>query len=293
MRKPSVVVAINPAARRMTKEKSDGLFRFFKENSDLREFFISEKAGDITTVAEKVSKDDSVELFIVAGGDGTMNEAINGISRPETKIGYIPGGTSNVIRFELGISKDIYEAGRTALWGKPKKVRPGIANGRKFLLMTGVGIDADIVQAVSGKLKSFLGKAEYVRTGLMRIVQSSLPPIRVKVEGESIGDFSWVVVSRSSYYAGRLRMVREATLDLEELVAYLYKKGGPLPYLKYSIKTLIGIPFNERDVVKARAGSLSLESSGPVPFQVDGDYAGILPLDVGLSDDVIEINTPG
>ncbi len=291
MRKPSVVVAVNPAARRMNREKTDALFRFFRENSDLREFYISEKEGDIRSVADRVSKEGSAELFIVAGGDGTMNEAVNGISCPGPKIGYIPGGTSNVIRFELGISVNIYEDGKTALWGKPKKVRPGIAGQRKFLLMVGVGIDADIVKAVSGELKSFLGKAEYVRTGLMRIARACIPPISVKRDGDDVGDFRWVVVSRSSFYAGKLRLVREASFDLDELVAYLYRRGGILPYLGYSVKTLVGIPFSGRDIVKARGAAFSLTSGGAVPFQVDGDYAGVLPLDVRLSDDWVEINT--
>jgi YegS/Rv2252/BmrU family lipid kinase len=292
VKKPSVVVAINPAARRMNKEKADKLYRFFQENSKLVDFVVSKKAGDITTAAKRASGDSSVELFVVAGGDGTLNEAINGISCPGPKIGYVPGGTSNVIRFELGISGDIYRAAGTALWGKSKKIRPGVANGRKFMLMTGIGIDADIVHSVSGELKSYLGKAEYIRTGLKRLFHYSLPAVSVEVEGENVGDFFWAVISRSSYYAGKLRLVREATLDRDTLVAYLFREGGALPYLRYSLKTIFGVPFGKRDAVKVESDSFILKSTGPVPYQVDGDFVGHLPLDVCMSEDWIEINTP-
>ncbi len=292
MKKPSVVVAINPAARRMNREKADKLYRFFQENSKLIDFVVSKKAGDITIAAKRASGDSSVELFVVAGGDGTLNEAINGISCPGPKIGYVPGGTSNVIRFELGIPGDIISASMVALGGRAKRVRPGVAGGRKFLLMAGIGIDADIVRSVSGELKSHLGKAEYIRTGLSRIFHYSLPPVSVEVEGETMGDFSWAVIARSSYYAGKLRLVREATLDRDTLVAYLFRERGALPYLRYSLKTIFGVPFGKRDAVKVESESFILKSTGPVPYQVDGDFVGHLPLDVCMSEEWIEINTP-
>lgn len=292
MSKPTVVVVVNPTARRMTEEKADTLRRYFRQKSDLVDFVISERAGDITAAARRVSADRSLDLLVVAGGDGTLNEAINGISCPGPRIGYIPAGTSNVIRFELGIPFDILSAARIALSGRPVKVRPGIAGDRKFILMAGIGIDADIVRRVSGELKSSLGKAEYIRTGLKRIYRYSLPPLRVTVDGERVGYFWWAVIARSGYYAGNLRLVREATLDRDDLVAYLFKEGGRIPYLRYSVKTILGLPFSERDVLKVRSGSFTLESDGMVPYQVDGDYVGYLPLDVRLSQEWITIIAP-
>jgi YegS/Rv2252/BmrU family lipid kinase len=293
MRKPSVAVIINPAAGRMGPGAIDSLYAFYSKNSVIREFDLTEKAGDAEAFTESVARKGSAELLVVVGGDGTLNEVVNGLLPGGPPIGYIPGGTTNVIRYELKLPEELEAAARITLRGRPMKIHPGLANGRRFLLMTGVGIDGEIVKSVSYGWKKILGKGEYIRVGIEKIFTYPRVDLRVSMGGQEVpGEFPWVLIARSSHYGGKWKIVREASLDKVALKGYLFKKGGVINFFLYGLKSLLGFEFSESEVEKIEGLEIRIDSNLSVPYQVDGDFAGTLPLHVGVDENYVEIMVP-
>jgi len=154
-----------------------------------------------------------------------------------------------------------------------------------------VGIDGEIARTVSSPMKRILGKGEYVRRGIISFVSSPRYFLDVTGEGGTrMGEYAWAVVARSSHYAGRFRVVKEATFTEELLHAYLFRKGGTIRYVSLALKILFSVDFNRSEVRKEGGKSFHIESDREVPYQVDGDYAGMLPLSLSISEKVIKIN---
>jgi len=289
VKKKRVILAVNPAAKRVTGKKVEIISVCLGRRADLVDVLYSEKRGDITRIAREVSTRRLADLLVVFGGDGTLNEAVNGLSGDSVHLGFIPGGTSNVICHELNIPGNIERACEVALEGIPQKIRPGLAGGRRFLLMVGVGVDAEIVKSIDTERKKLLGKGEYILTGLKTFLRGRQIPFRVHVEGASLGPFVWGVFARSAFYAGSFRVVREADLREKILWAYLFRKGGRVKFMEYSLRTILGLPYSERDSLKLRGAGFTVSSEVPVPYQVDGDYAGETPVAISLDESPIVI----
>src|SRR5262245_64058454 len=108
--------------------------------------------GDAQAVASRITKD-QCDRIVVAGGDGTVNEVLNGLTPHSPPIGLIPMGTANVLAAEIGLGSQPREIAKAIARGEPRPVSLGDVNGRKFALMTGVGFDAFVVATVSAPIK--------------------------------------------------------------------------------------------------------------------------------------------
>ena len=130
------------------------------------------------------------DLILVAGGDGTINEALNGMVHSGVPLGILPAGTANVLANELGLGKTMERAAASLSEWAPERVAVGLIDGsssegpRHFLLMAGVGLDADIVYHLSLGVKAALGKAAYWIGGFSKLGRC-LPVFTVEAEGRS------------------------------------------------------------------------------------------------------------
>ena len=104
--------------------------------------------------------------MVVAGGDGTVNETINGLARSGLPLALIPLGTANVLAAEIGLQTDPAAVARCVAFGQPRPIALGAANGRRFILMAGAGFDANVVAGVSVPMKRWLGKGAYILSSL-------------------------------------------------------------------------------------------------------------------------------
>ena len=112
--------------------------------------------------------------------------------------------------------------------------RPGLANGRGFLVMAGAGFDAHVVANVSPRLKRLLGKGAYVLETLRQLGRFSFPRYRVTIDG-TVHEAASVIVARGHFYGGRFVVAPEARLDRDELHVCLFRKGGRLQTILYAI----------------------------------------------------------
>lgn len=274
-------------------KNSEDLLR--KSGADLHAF-ITLKRGDAEVWA-KNAIEESFERIIVAGGDGTINEVINGIINPEKDmiqppIGIIPVGVSNVLALEIGIPLNMEESTAIAIKGKIKPVSLGISNGRYFSLMAGAGFDAEVVCRLNLKLKRYLGKWAYIVAGIKLIFNYKPPLLEIITDsGEVLKGYS-AIVGKSKYYGGKFTVTPEAGIEKEELDLCLFQKGKRRDILRYVFGVLTKIHLGFKDVVYRKVKGLKITSQGRVPVQIDGDCFGELPVNISLKPEAVRLVFP-
>jgi YegS/Rv2252/BmrU family lipid kinase len=251
--------------------------------------------GTADGIARKAIENGS-DLIIAAGGDGTLNEVMNGMVHTAVPLAIMPAGTANVLATELGIGRNMEHAGSMI----PKWVERRIAVGRldcegrvrHFLSMTGVGFDAHIVYNLSASLKSRFGKGAYWISGFSQAVRR-YPEFEVETEmGRRLCSFA--LVSRVKNYGGDFEIARSASLLDDSFEAVMFEGRHALPYLKYVCGMIVGRLGAMRGVTFLRAKKLRVShpTDSRVYIQCDGEYAGRLPASIHIIPDALTLLVP-
>jgi diacylglycerol kinase (ATP) len=242
--------------------------------------------------------DRGADLILVAGGDGTINEVVNGMAGSDVPLGILPAGTANVLANELGLGKTMERAAESLLNCVPERVALGVlstATGdspRYFLLMAGAGLDADIVYHLNQRMKDSLGKIAYWVGGLAKFGQR-LPEFNVETEDRSYRA-SFALVSRVRNYGGDLEIAPTISLFDDEFEVVLFEGDTSLPYVKYMLGVLAHRIQGMRGVtiLRTRKALFSGHESGRVYVQVDGESAGTVPASVELVPNALTLLVP-
>jgi len=243
-------------------------------------------------------------VIAVAGGDGTINEVMNGLVRRSATapaLAIVPLGTANVLAHELGLDVSAASIARTIVAGRTLLVHPGEACGdgdpRCFSLMAGAGFDAKVVAGVSAPLKRRFGKAAYVWRSMVETHRYR--PVRYAVEVDGVRyEASSVIVTRGRHYAGPYVVAPQAALAEPLLHVCLFERWGRPHTLRFGLALLMGrLPkTGGYRVVTGRAVKLSvLHDAGEArrqPVQIDGDDALTLPVTIGLSSGALRVLQP-
>lgn len=238
------------------------------------------------------------DLVVAAGGDGTLNEALNGVVGSEVPLAVLPGGTANVLATELGLGSFEQAAAQVSRW-VPRRVAAGVLTsdgGRKqqryFLCMAGVGLDARIIHGVDPNLKKQGGKLSYWVAGFRQLGRR-LEEFEVSAEGRRRrGTFA--LASRVRDYGGTFAIARHASLFRDDLAVVLFEGRNTVRYLKYLAGVLTKRLEGMRGVTLFHARRLEFDclGAGPVWAQVDGEPAGQLPATVEIVPDAVTLLVP-
>ena len=290
----ALLLIVNPTAGRRRRGLVDAVAGRVRREGWTVDVVETTAAGDARRLAETCDAR-RYDVIAVAGGDGTINEVINGLagrSDDTPAIGIVPLGTANVLAHELGLGFSAAAVARTMVAGRPLLVQPGEAvNGagaRCFSLMAGAGFDAKVVAGVSAPLKRRLGRAAYVWRSLVEARRYR--PVRYDVEIDGVRhEASSVIVTRSRHYAGPYVVAPKAALGEPLLHVCLFERWGRSHTFRYGLALLLGrLPrMAGYRVVTGRAVRVSvLSDAGELreqPVQIDGDNALTLPVSIGLS----------
>lgn len=217
-----------------------------------------------------------VNLIVAAGGDGTVNDIIGGLGDNAPVLAVLPLGTANVLAAELGLTDDPDRFASAVAAGRTVSGWPGEMNGRNFMLMASVGFDAEVVAAVTAAQKRRWGKAAYVLAALRLWVLGRQSALLVTVDGTSY-PAAGVVIAKSRFYGGRFVVAPGAAIGVPRLFAVLMPGGRRRDRLRYTWAMLRGTLPAQPDVRVIPAREVTVESSVPVPVQVDGDIRGTTP----------------
>ena len=292
-----ILVIVNPAAGR-GRSRAKRLSRVVAE---------LERRGCTVTVlptcasgdAERLAReaDQSFDLIVAAGGDGTVNEVANGIFAASRPLAVLPLGTGNVLANEIGLPRDPRRLARVIADGTPKPIWPGRAGDRLFLAMTGVGFDAEVLGALDPCLQRRFGKLGYIWAILLCLWRYRRAEFVVGIEGGAYRAAS-VIVTTGRLYAGRFVIAPDARLDVPLLHIVLFQRAGRLAVLCYLGAMLLGRLHQLADVsiVAARCASVAAgepAAAGPSVVETDGEIRGRLPLAIEIAARPLLLVQPG
>ncbi len=246
------------------------------------------RRGHATRLAQGAAAT-GTEVVVVLGGDGTLNEAANGLAGSSCALAPLPGGSTNVFARTIGLPNDPIEATGDLLdalaRGSIERIGLGAVNGRYFLFHVGMGFDAAVVAQVERRasLKRYAGHPLFVYAGFdtwIRHYDRSRPRFSVRFADGSVVDDGYLCICLNTnpytYLGNRpLDLVPEATLD-RGLATVTFKSLGFLPLIRAVGAALTGNDIRRLSWMDVRTDvdHIVAESGRPFPYQVDGDYLG-------------------
>lgn len=266
----------NPVAGGDARPEIERAKRYLEKCGCMVDLTLTGARGDAMQAAAAAKKR-GFDLIIAAGGDGTLNEVVCGLAPCDIPLGFLPLGTTNVFALEVGIPFDVERACDIALECAPHKVCLGKAGDTPFLLMAGIGFDAEVVRRVNTRLKHFVGKAAYVISALTTLLHYNSDPIEIVLGDGQVKHGVGAIISNGRLYGGRFSITPDASIKEDVLDVCLFTRGGRLSMVRYAAKMALGLRLrpSEAEIFKAKEVTIR-GAKGSV--QIDGDYFGQLPM---------------
>jgi diacylglycerol kinase family enzyme len=294
--KKRMLIIVNPYATTVSNRLKNLVVSALQGRYEV-ETIDTESQNHATEIGREV-RDHGYDVVVAFGGDGTLNEVVNGLAGTDVPVSVLPGGSTNVVCRTLGIPNDVVDATEHLLamvddW-KPRRIDLGKVDDRHFVFSCGAGIDATVVKRVDAhpRLKSAAGPYYFTWAAISAFYRSYLvSPVRLKMEaagGESAEGVTALAQNSDpfTYFASRpVRVCEGVEIDDGTLAIGVLKRAA-----QRDMPTLISRLFSEKRVAarhrqiehfagiaEATIESISENKDGllrPFPIQVDGDYIG-------------------
>lgn len=260
-------------------------------------------SGHATEIAKQATLERR-DLVVACGGDGTLNEVINGLTAPSNghrvSLGLLPAGTANVFAKELALPWDIPLAARKLVRGEVVDIALGLATPllepakrKYFLSVAGAGPDGMIVYSVDVNLKARMGILAYWWQGAREIFRYGYPHFRVVMNGQFL-DSSLVIVGRTKHYGGPFQITTLADLFENKFEVMTLSTRSGLRYLSYLPTLWMGRLRGKKGVFFSKTDSLVCEPlhGQPVHAHVDGEPLGRLPVEFKIVPGALRLLLP-
>ena len=242
------------------------------------ELFKTQSEDSARKIFKKISTK-NFDRLVVAGGDGSVSFAINQIIKDKNfddkLIGYIPTGTTNILRIEMQINNKAQEIFNILVSNNYKKINLAKINDKYFFLMAGIGFDSKIVESINIKAKKYLGKLIFAYKALEHFLFLKNNKIEIELYNEKI-IADWVLCTNSKYYAGPYSITNDTNIFDNTIVAYIFKDLTRIKLLYYVWLILTkGDLGSAKSVVKKNLDKLKINSiNNKLLSQADGENYG-------------------
>ncbi|GLQ07901.1 diacylglycerol/lipid kinase family protein [Sneathiella chinensis] len=235
------------------------------------------------------AEDGNWTAVVAAGGDGTITEVARGLRGSGVPLGVIPLGTANIFAREIGVGTSVEKAVRILLAAEPVAVTPGLAGGRRFLLMIGAGYDSLAVQALRSDQKRKWGAVAYLLAALRVRSRFHQMVVDIDIAGQRHSAAA-AIITRARTYGGPFLLAPDAGLQQPDLQVVLLKRGGLLAAIGYGLALVTGRLSRLKSVeMLATRGPVLLTSPEEMPCQTDGDSDRFAPLEIMLDDQPLNV----
>ena len=265
------------------------------------ELQLTEKAGDAITLSRAAAQA-GCDVVVVAGGDGTVNEAVNGLVGTETALSVLPVGTGNMWAKQLGIPtytltnpRRLREAAAGLTEGTIRAVDVGQANGCHFLCWAGIGLDAQVTTRMEPRQRytKRLGALPYAIAAVLIARDFQGVRTRASLDGSIVrGRTLLILVSNIQQYAGILPLAREARMDDGLLDVFVFKGLGFQYAVHHLLKIISRRYLQDPQVVHRQARHIEVWTEWAVPVQVDGDPIGVTPITLKVVPRALRVLVP-
>ncbi|NIQ52252.1 MAG: hypothetical protein GWN71_01825 [Gammaproteobacteria bacterium] len=288
---PSYLLIVNPVAGGGEgRDRARALADALPAGSDVE---IAETAGRGEAADIAAERADDVDRVVAVGGDGTLNEVLAGLMRARGQgrrvadLGMLPSGTANGARRAFGLGLDPVEVAEALPGAEPRPVDVAIASHaggeRPFLLRAGAGLDAAVFRELDSSRAGILGFLGLLRhaPGVLSAMRTFQPPhIGIEVDGTSFGTAGSVVLSNVGRVGLGATVAEDADPADGELDVLAVRLPSKLSIARLGLRMLVSSLASDPEVRHTRASYIRLASDREVPFQLDGEPVGSLPLEV-------------
>ena len=247
-------------------------------------------AGDAVRFAREAAG--ATDAVIAIGGDGTVCEVVNGLTGQSTPLLIWPTGTENLVAKSLGFRSrpevicSCLDAGHTRI------LDIGVANGRSFMVVAGIGFDAEVVHRLTRYRRGHITHLAYSAPIWRTFWEHRFPLLRVEADGFTWNGQGLVFVGNMARYALGLPVVRDAVPDDGLLDLLILPCHSQIGLLGHSLRTLLKMHVGYKGVVYERVHRVAISAEEQVPFELDGDAVGFLPLEVSIVPSAIHVLVP-
>lgn len=247
--------------------------------------------GDARRMASEAAG--RADAVIVVGGDGTVGEVTDGLTDTGVPLVIWPTGTENLVAKSLGFRAEPGLAADCILRGQDRPLDVGLANGRSFLLVAGVGFDAEVVHRLVNNRTGHITHLTYFWPLWRTFWEHRWPHIRVYSEGRLFWEGRGMVfLGNMARYALGLPVVRDARPDDGLLDLCIFCCQDIFQLLGHSVRTVFARHIEHRDMRYTRVQRVRVEADVPVPVELDGDPGGFLPLDISIRPGAVRVKVP-
>jgi len=263
-------VIFNPKAR---SQKGGRTLRFLMRHANRFALYATNCAGEAKDLAARFAAAGE-PVVIAAGGDGTLNEVVNGLIGSQTILGVLPAGTMNVFAREMGIPfGSLEQAFQIIECGFTREVDLFAANGSPFVQMAGVGFDAMVIEETSWESKKMLGPLAYLLAAV-KVMGAPPPNLEITCSDGRREQGVAVLAGNGSLYGGPFRVFRNASNHDSMVDVLIYKEAG----YRLVLDSLRGLATGGIDLMQStsylQTDAFSVRADREVPMQVDGEWVG-------------------
>lgn len=284
----NTVVILNPAAR------SDRAIRGRSKVEALADgcmICTTSRPGEAAVLARH-AVDEGFEKIVAAGGDGTINEVVNGIAGSDAKLGLLPMGTVNVFAGELGLpANNLEQCWEIIRSDHVRMIDLPSANQKYFVQLAGVGLDAQVVQETSASLKKNFGPLSYLISAA-QVSMRKPPRLGIESADTDVREGSFVLIGNGRKYGGPFPFFKQAQLDDGLLDVIVFKQLGYLEIIKYLQDVFFSSEIRLPEVEYFQTRKLRVTSHQEVPVELDGEFAGVCPVEFEMREHGLRVLTP-
>jgi diacylglycerol kinase (ATP) len=279
---PNTLVIANPKAGQKGRLRGKDPARLLRTLLPEAEIHLTRGPDDAQLVATQAAER-GIKLVVAAGGDGTINEVVNGLVGSQTSLAILPLGTENVLAKERQIPMNLAKAVNYIRNTKPRPVDVGKIGSRYFLCFAGLGFDAAVVQKVNPDHKGRVGGLAYVMTAMELSLKyhEGNRKVRLTVDGEThLLGFWQILIGNIQTYGGGLRPCPRASMHDGLLDVCVFPKTDLPGILHQVVAAATGAHVNLQDMTYLQGRHFRFECDPPVLSQIDGELGPMSPIDV-------------
>jgi diacylglycerol kinase (ATP) len=252
-------------------------------------------SDDIDVLSDAVRKAVAagVEAVVVAGGDGTLNLAVQTLAHQQAVLGVLPCGTANAWAREFGIPINVAKATDVLLNGETVQVDLGMANERYFLFIASIGFDALVVRGMDSGTKRRLGKAAYIIAGLAKASEMRGEEVTISDGNRTLKQrVLMVAVSNLRQYGGVAEIAPRALVDDGLLDVTVFRGQGILAAIRHALRVLLRMHAGNTEADVFRTTQIQVEAKNDLPVELDGDYFGTTPVTICVAPGALRTIVP-
>lgn len=235
--------------------------------------------GDATAAAAR-AVENGFDIIIAAGGDGTLNEVVAGVSTFENrpKIGLIPMGTTNDFARAVHIPRDLKKAVEIIVKGDSIPVDVGLVNDRHFINIAGGGRITELTYEVPSKLKTMLGQLAYYLKGIEMLPSINATKLRIEYDDEVYEDETMMfLVGLTNSVGGFEKLAPNSSINDGNFTLLILKKCNIAEFIRLASLAIRGEHLNDPHVISKKAKHIKVTSDEKVLLNLDGEYGGVIP----------------